>query len=288
MIRNILVPATGNDSDATCFATALAAARIFSAHIDALHVRFDPVDVAVAMSSDGAGGALLEGIIDGLNREADDRERKARAAFTAFCARADLMLGGVPSSSTVRASADWHVETGREGAWTTAYGMTADLIVAGRGTPGDDAAARSLLETLLLETGRPLLIPGNGTGGTDGFDRVAVAWKPTPQASRAVSYALPFLAAAKDVAVITVEEEEGRRDEVDRLVGYLGWHGIKPQVQRLSPSPLGGAETLLAVSAETRLLVMGGYGHSRLREWVFGGFTQRVLADAPMPVLMAH
>jgi len=288
MISNILVPATGNDSDATCFTAALAVARSFSAHIDALHVRFDPVDVAVAMSSDGAAGALLEGIIDGLSREADDRERKARAAFTAFCAQVGLLLGGLPSSSTDRPSADWHVETGREGAWMTAYGMTADLVVAGRGTPGDDATARTALEMLLLETGRPLFVPGNGTTGIDSFDRVAVAWKPTPQAARAVSYAMPFLTAAKEVTVIVVEEEEGRRDEMDRLVGYLGWHGIKPQVQRLSPSPLGGAETLLAVSAETRLLVMGGYGHSRLREWVFGGFTQRVLADAPMPVLMAH
>jgi len=86
-----------------------------------------------------------------------------------------------------------------------------------------------------------------------------------------------------------VEEEEGRRDGVERLVGYLAWHGVKAAAERLVPGPHGPAETLLAAaSAKAELLVMGGYGHTRLREWVFGGFTQHVLDDAAMAVLMAH
>jgi nucleotide-binding universal stress UspA family protein len=171
----------------------------------------------------------------------------------------------------------------------TSYGMTCDLIVAARGIPGDDAVARSMLETLLLETGRPLLIPGRADGSPPSAERIAIAWKPTPQAARAVACAMPFLGHAKDVIVLTVEEEEGARDEAERLLAYLAWHGVKAAAERVAPGPDGAAETMLATAgAAADLLVMGGFGHTRLREWVFGGFTQRVLAEAPLPVLIAH
>jgi nucleotide-binding universal stress UspA family protein len=287
MIKTILVPAAGNETSAACCAAALAVARTFAAHIDALHVRIDPVEVAVAMSADGAGGTLLDGIIDGLTRDADQGEAKARSRFDEFCMREELPLVSTSEGASAKPSAQWHVETGQEARWMTTYGMTADLVVASRGIAGDNAVARSNLEALLLETGRPLLIPGAAPPRLG--ERVAVAWKPTPQAARAVGYAMPFLARAKEVAVLTVEEEEGRRDGAERLVRYLAWHGVKAVAERIAPGAHGPAETLLAAaSARAELLVMGGYGHTRLREWVFGGFTQRVLADAPLPVLLAH
>jgi hypothetical protein len=100
---------------------------------------------------------------------------------------------------------------------------------------------------------------------------------------------MPFLTRTKEIVVLTVEEEEGRPDDADRLARSLAWHGLAATVERLTPGAHGAAETLLAaVSTKAGLLVMGGYGHSRIGEWVFGGFTQRVLADAPLPVLIAH
>jgi hypothetical protein len=89
---------------------------------------------------------------------------------------------------------------------------------------------------------------------------------------------------------MTVGEEQGRRDDADRLVRGLAWHGLSAIVERRMPgSHDTAAETLLAAAgAKAGLLVMGGYGNNRLREWVFGGFTERVLANAPLPVLMAH
>jgi nucleotide-binding universal stress UspA family protein len=69
----------------------------------------------------------------------------------------------------------------------------------------------------------------------------------------------------------------------------LRWHGFPATMQRLCPSSDTPAETLLAAARdEAALLVMGGYGHSRLREWIFGGFTQRILRSAEIPVLIAH
>lgn len=289
MIKSILVPASGNDTDANGFAAALSVAQLFAAHIDALHVRLDPVEVAVAMSAEGSGGMLLEGIIDSMTRDADEREGDARSRFAGFCARAGLSPCEAPAAGDAKPSTQFHVETGQETRWLATYGMTSDLVVASRGVPGEDAVARSTLEVLLLETGRPLLIPGVSTSAPVIGERIAVAWKPTPQAARAVAFAMPFLSHAKEVAVVAIEEEEGRRDDAERLERYLAWHGVKAGAERLAPGPQGAAETLLAAaSARADLLVMGGYGHSRLREWVFGGFTQRVMADAPLAVLMAH
>ena len=170
----------------------------------------------------------------------------------------------------------------------TNYGLAADLIVASRGTT-DDATPRSTLEAVLVKTGRPLLIPSTGAPSVEMAERIAIAWKPTPQTARAVAAAMPFLARAKEIVVMTVQEEEDGSDDADRLVRNLEWHGLKAVAQSLSPDGRGAAETLVAAAAEkVGLLVMGGYGHSQLREWVFGGFTQQLLVSAPVPVLMVH
>jgi nucleotide-binding universal stress UspA family protein len=288
MIKTILVRATDDLSGAPAYVTAGCVAARFGAHIDALHVRLDPVEVAVAMSTEGAGGTLLQGMIDRLEQDADAAEVKVRTQFVTFCSKAGLSLITVPDMNA-RPSAMFHVETGQETRWMSTYALTTDLAIATRGAPGDDAMARSTLEALLLETGRPLLIPADAAPPSDFADQIAIAWKATPQAARAVAFAMPFLAQAAKVTILSVEENEGRRDEAARLARYLGWHGIAARIERLTAGADGAAATLLAAAkAQSGLLVMGGYGHTRLREWVFGGFTQRALDQAELPVLMAH
>jgi nucleotide-binding universal stress UspA family protein len=121
-------------------------------------------------------------------------------------------------------------------------------------------------------------------------ETIAIAWKATPHAARALTAALPFLSIAKQIVILTVEEDQhAPQEEADRLMACLRWHGIPVTVRHLRPDAHSGPETLLSVAGEhAALLVMGGYGHSRLREWIFGGFTQHVLRGAEMPVLMAH
>jgi len=288
MIKTILVRAMGDQTDTPVYATAAAVARLFGAHIDALHVRVDPAELATTMSTEGAGGPLLGGIIDSLTKDADSAEASARTLFSEFCRREELPSVTRPVEAS-GPSSRFNVETGQGAQWMGLYGLTADLAVASRGIPGSDAEARSTLEALLLATGRPLLIPGALAAPPDFADRITVAWKPTPQSARAVAFAMPFLSRAKHVRVLTVEEEEPRRDEAQRLVDYLGWYEIKSSVERLSPGAKGAASTMLAAAAARGgMLVMGGYGHTRFREWIFGGFTQFVLDHAEMPVLMAH
>jgi len=288
VIKTILVPATGHESDIATFGTALRVAQAFAAHIDALHVRIDSVKIAVATTTDGSGAVLTGGVIEQLEQEARDREAKAHGIFTDFCGRERLSITAAPAEASTHPSAQWHVETGEEPRWMANYGLTADLIVASRGAV-DAATARSTLEAVLVGTGRPLLIPRTGAPSVEMADRIAIAWKPTPQTARAVAAAMPFLARAKEIVVMTVQEEEDPCDDADRLVRNLEWHGFKAVAQSLTPDGRNAAETLLAAAAEkVGLLVMGGYGHTRLREWVFGGFTQQLLVNAPVPVLMVH
>jgi nucleotide-binding universal stress UspA family protein len=296
MIRAILVTATGDPTDAATFATALAVARPFGAHLDVLHVRADAVRAGVAMATGGGTGALTAGLIEQLEADALQREARARSSFERFCAESGVTVSGTPTgepnseanpkANTV--SAAFHVEIGREADWVTVYGRTCDLVVASRSDDG--ALMRSTLEAALLDTGRPLLIPGPSAAPIpEPIARIAIAWKPVEQAARAVALAMPLLSRATEIIIATVEENADEHDEIDRLSRYLGWHGLNPTIARMRLGPDGAAATLLSgIEGHVDLLVMGGYGHSRLRQWVFGGFTQHILAGAPLPVMLTH
>lgn len=291
MIKTILVPSFGDEADIATFAAALAVARTCNAHLDVLHVRLDAAGVAMAMATDAGSGALTAGLIDRLEDDANERQAKAAAIFRRFCDVSGLPVMAKPDGGADRPTAEWHVETGAEPQWIATYGVAADLIVAARERGDTGVLARSILEAALLDTGRPLLIPA-ASALPASIDRIAIAWKPVPQAARAVTAAAPLIARAKEVVVLTVEEgSDDKTGETDRLLRNLAWHGVAVRKERLSSGPDGAAATLLDAAATREhadLLVMGGYGHNRVREWVFGGVTQQVLGDAPLPVLIAH
>ena len=140
------------------------------------HARFRAAafEVAVGMAGDiGSGGALTTGMIEQFEREAGEREVRAHRAVSEFCPREGLTMASSPTEAATRPSAEWHVETGQEPRWMTAYGISADLIVASRGSR-DDAVLRSILETVLIETGRPLLIPSTVARSTPILDKIAI------------------------------------------------------------------------------------------------------------------
>jgi nucleotide-binding universal stress UspA family protein len=287
MIKTILVPSTGSDADAAVFASALTVARRFDAHLDFLHVRADAAGMAVAMMSDGGGATMVGGLIDRMEDEASQREEKARQLFQSFCEREGLALGSTPPGPP-GPSAQWLREIGLEPYWVAEYGRAADLLVIGR--PGEGkGVSLDTLEAALLKSGRPLLIPPAAPLAALP-ETIAIAWKATPEAARAVTAALPFLSIAKQNVILTVAEgERTPAEEAARLMTSLRWHGVPVSVHHLQPDAHGAAETLLAAAREhAALLVMGGYGHSQLREWIFSGFTQRIIRGAEVPVLMAH
>jgi nucleotide-binding universal stress UspA family protein len=288
MFKHILVPATGADSDAAVFATALLAARPSGAHLEFLHVRLDVTEIVVAMTSGGiGGGAALQGVVDRLEDEAKAQEQKAWQAFATFCAEAGISNGGAQPGSGL--SADLAVETGNEAQWLAEYGRFADLVVVGRMREGQEVAM-DVLEAALMDTGKPLLI-APAVAPAKLLGTVVIAWKDAPEAARAVSSAMPFIDQAERVVILSVGEDEKTGEETsERLLRSLRWHNPATSVQHLERGGRAPVEVLLgaAKSLDATLLIMGGYSHSRLREVVFGGFTQRVLNGADLPVLMAH
>jgi nucleotide-binding universal stress UspA family protein len=289
MIKAILVPATGSDADEAVFTTALAVARASEAHLEFLHVRVDAAAMAATMATDGAGAAMIGGLAERIDEEANQREEKARQQFQRFCERERLPMADTPAEGGEPGpTAGWLRQVGDESYWVREYARSSDLLVIGRPS-AEQGESIETIERALLGSGRPLLIPPPG-GPAALPGTVVIAWKAAPEAARAVTAAMPLLAAARQVQVATVAEEEGLSDEEGaRLVKTLRWHGLNAVARHLQPERLGAADTLLAAAAEAgALVVMGAYGHSRTREWIFGGFTHHVLRAAPVPVLMMH
>lgn len=289
MFRYILVPATGAPTDEAVFRTALAIARLDAAHLDFLHVRVDMQQTVLAIAGGDLGGAGYGGAIDSVQDEVEACQDRAHSRMAAFCAREHVTLGdtlvaGAPSAA-------WHVEAGDAQRCLVDHGRTADLTVAGRARDGAKVALH-LLETVLLESGRPLLIAPEAPPESVGR-HIAIAWKDTAAAARAVAAASPLLARAETVTVIAVQESSDTHVDSDsgkRLRQALRWHNSATTLRVVPRTSHDPVEALLSVVEATGadLLVMGGYSHSRMREAMFGGFTRRVLLAADLPVLMAH
>ena len=288
MFKYILVPATGGAVDAAAFATAAALARDTAGHIVFLHVRLDVQKVLVSVSSgDFSGGAGIGDLADQLDRDADDLQNRAHAVVRAFCTAQGIALDAAPAGGM---SAEWRVVTGDEGQELALHGRTADLIVLGRARDGE-VVELSALEAALLDAGRPLLLVPDGPVVPRPGRRIAIAWKDSAEAARAVAAALPWLAAAETVSIVSVEEDAATTTEsCERLRAALAWHNPGVAVRHVQPDGRAPVEVLLDTVAklDADLVVMGGYSHRRVRELVFGGFTRRVLQAAPVAVLITH
>jgi hypothetical protein len=184
MIKAILVPATGNDTDTAVFSSALLVARTFAAHIDFLHVRVDAVTMAAAMAADGSGAVVITGLVERMEEEASQRETAARALFQRFCEREGLTvaddLPGQPGPS-----ARWLCQIGDEPMWVAEYGRSVDLLVIGRSFENHMVLVDTI-EAALLGSGRPVLIPPAAPPAALP-ETIVVAWKAAPEAARAVT-----------------------------------------------------------------------------------------------------
>lgn len=148
-----------------------------------------------------------------------------------------------------------------------------------------------LLHQLLLASGRPVLVvpetePADHAPGR----RVSVAWNGTRESARALSDAMPVLALAEAVQVVAVGEPAEGHDSLTEIGRHLARHEITAQCRRTCAADSDVGATILATAAEfdADLVVMGGYGHSRMREVVLGGATRHVLRHALLPILMSH
>ena len=158
----------------------------------------------------------------------------------------------------------------------------ADLIVTGspEGAKAGNSYRSTDLGDLLLHAGRPVLVAASGAEHLLA-GKVLVAWKDSREARRAVADAIPFLAEAVEVVVVAVERD-GTKQTSERLAdvaAFLGRHGIRARTEVISGTADGERLADFAKSMEADLIVSGAYGHSRLREWVFGGVTRSLLDE---------
>jgi len=192
------------------------------------------------------------------------------------------------------AAAEWRVSESDPAAAVALNARYADLVIAAQPEPQDEPGVRSLAEEFVLSAGRPVLyLPYAGRFTTVG-ERVMIAWDAGRESARAVSDALPLLKRAKAVEVAVFNPERRRREHGEQpgadVSLYLARHGVKVTVAQQSGADFEVGAQVLSRAADTAadLIVMGAYGHSRVRELVLGGVTRTILESMTVPVLKSH
>ena len=287
-IATILAVLDGTDSSAAALDAGLRLGRSFDARVDVLHVEPD-VATSVPIVGEGMSGAAVEQILQSLQAEADARSKAARELFDTRCAQ-DKLSPVAPESDIApgKFSVSYRQVVGREHEEVVRYGRLSDIIVLARAATDNDAEGSADFDAALFDSGRPvLLVPA--TPLTALGDTVAVAWNRSREATRAIAGTLSVLTKAKKVLVLSARESDDD-PEPSELVRYLAGHGIKAKSWAFTPGPGSTGDALLqeARRAGADMLVMGAYGHSRLRELVLGGATRGVLSHGAIPVMLVH
>lgn len=293
-IRQILALIDDGPRADAVLALAAQLATRHGASVQALH--------AVPTATAGAGGYLspeAAGLAIEYAAQADaERLARAQARVAAAAEAHGLAIPLAPAEADAVAAA-------------LAAAHHSDLVVLAQHTPGDGQVA-GFAGSVLVGAGAPLLfvpavdaLPADSDGAPRCGHRVLVAWAPTRESTRALRDAMPLLAMAQTVELVTLADAEGDAPPLDRVRGYLRQHGVDATVHvvargsaPLSAGLLGGgwtpdvpvAEALLSHAADSNadLIVMGGYGHARLRELALGGVTRTMLKSMTVPVLMSH
>jgi nucleotide-binding universal stress UspA family protein len=285
-MKFILAPISGTETDGVVLHLASLVARRFAAHIEVLHARSDPRETMPYLG-EGASPALIDQVMVTAERDAASRSGRAKENFDAWVASSGIGLADAPTA-TETPTCSWRLETGAEDKWISRLGRLSDMTIVAQ--PGEAGSVASMLafEAALLDTGRPVMLaPIKEKAESRGI--AVVAWNGSAESAHALSVALPFLAAAKSVHVVAVEESAHTPD-AEAVMRHLAWHRIASQVRHASVKGRSAAQAIMseceAVGAS--LLVMGGYTHNRLRQMIFGGVTAHVLKHANIPVLLAH
>lgn len=243
-------------------------------HVVALHARIPEVSTAFSH---------LLADVPARIREAEALSRQNGGRLLAKVVEEGTRQGG--SVTTASESALLALQ----GEVAASHARYFDLAVVGW-EPGN-ATARMLAEAMIFGAGRPVLVLPDSASAAP-IERIAIAWDGSRVAARALADAQPFLAHASKVHILTVVDEKPLKPTVDgeRLADSLRRRGLNADFVAVTAEDCPIAVTLQdqAIERGVDMLVMGAYGHSRVREFVLGGATEGVLADVRLPILMSH
>jgi nucleotide-binding universal stress UspA family protein len=276
MIKDLLVNIPVGASSAPVLDYAVSVAVAYDAHVSGVAFAYEPVVPGTVF--DGVAAS----IIATYRAESEKAGKAAVAKFDEAARRAGV-------------SADSHLlEAGPTGAGEL-FAQVArhfDLAVVAQTDPEQDSPEELLPEAALFGAGRPVLVvPYIQKTGLK-LDRVMVCWDGSRAAARSIADATPFLERSKAIDVVSVAKEQGARDILPGfdIAHHLARHKLKVDLKRIVASDIDVASALLSHAADigADLVVMGGYGHTRLREFILGGATRGILESMTVPVLMSH
>lgn len=277
-LKDILVHLDGSEASASRLDIAAGLAQRHCAHLVGLFVA--EIGLPPGIIGDPGGGAAMV-LLDQMRDTQLADAARAEAAFQERIRRDGL-------------SGEWRMLEGMGTELVPLQARYADLVVLGQRDPDGPEVTGAILEASLFASGRPVLaVPYAGRFSAVG-QRVLVAWNAGKEAARAVGDAMPLLAAAGSVTVLAVNPQRGLSGHGEEpaadIALHLARHGVKAVAQQMVAPAVGDDEALLNAAAEMNadLLVMGAYGHSRLREMVMGGVTRTILRSMTLPVLLAH
>ena len=192
---------------------------------------------------------------------------------------------------------EWRTEEGSPGAVMARHARYADLSVVGKGDYDDPVKFPhpEIAADLVMTSGRPVIVVPNA-GHFDGCgSRILVCWNASREATRAVNDAIPFLQTAEKVTVLAVNPHKssgGDHGEIPSadIALHLARHGVNAEAASTMASGIEVSDTILARANDlgVDMIVSGAYGHSRTREWIFGGVTESLLSDTTVPTLLSH
>jgi nucleotide-binding universal stress UspA family protein len=280
-MKTILVPTEHGAGMQSALDTAVLLARNFDSCIQGFALRPAVADL-VAMDPDS--GLTMVAVKENdaeMARHAEDIFRDFMSQHS-VPARQDETASASLSFAWLRDAPSGHDFVG-------SYGRVFDMIVLAR--PGDEWQSPSMvtLESALFESGRPVLIAPPASPRSLGTN-VLVAWNGSTEQARTMADAMPLLRLAERITICTVEGATVAGPSGEQMARSLKMNGISSEPITLKPNKRSAGEVLLAKADELGcdLIVKGAYTQSRLRQMIFGGTTRHILANAKLPVLMAH
>lgn len=278
-IRKILVPLSGDSGDTIALDAAAMLASRHNGEIEALHVRASG-QAALPFIGDTVSGAVIEEIIDRIEDESEQRAKAAADSFAAWKDKASLPDGC--EANYVQASGD------RDGE-LAAHARCNDMIVMRSPSSEDDAGLAADIETVLLGSGRPLLLVPKKV--SEGFaTKVILAWNDSVESARAMAAAMPLIEGADAVTVAAVRVDADGTPDLNPVVHLARSHGAEANASIIDADGQEISDVLVQHTKRHAgaLLVMGAYSHNRLKEQVLGGVTQDILDFTEVPVLLIH
>ncbi len=227
---------------------------------------------------EGVGGMTIE---EFRQRYAEEQVRNGKSAFCKALAASGF------------AKSEWRTSDLDAVDAVTLHGRYADLIVIGQPWTADNSAVNSgFANHVMLEAGRPvLMIPYAGSFPTIG-KRIIVGWNASREATRAVTDAIPFLQQAEVVQVMVINPKAGEHGAMpgNDIALFLARHGVQVEVRVDQSSEIDSGNEMLSRASDfgADMIVMGGYGHSRLKELMLGGATRTLIDAMTVPVLLSH